>query len=158
MLAFATMTKVFQSHSRARHMAAACGVVALARTSNTDVQAVAGIYFEVGHRYRFEWLRGLARRLPARRAWDKQAVSALMDELGQIQRDLVREVLGNPPGPSDVRGALEAWQRAHESVLTRNQRLMAELESSTAPDFAMLAVASRQLASLTRPSVKTVSG
>ena len=26
MLAFATMTKVFQSHSRARHMAATCGV------------------------------------------------------------------------------------------------------------------------------------
>jgi glutamate dehydrogenase len=131
-------------------MAAACDIVDLARATGRSVEPVARAYFEVGERYRFEWLRGLARRLPVRRAWDKQAISALMDELAQSQHELVGDVLRCAPEHGDVESALGAWETAHEHAVARSLRVLAELETSPSPDFAMLAVASRQLGSLAR--------
>src|SRR5690606_11588797 len=106
---------------------------------------VAQLYFRVGHRFGFEWLRRVARRLPAQRAWDKQAVAAVLDELFSSQRQLVASMLRTCQDDEELSTLLEAWIESKRPIVARTGQLISELQAAASPDFAMLAVANRQL-------------
>jgi glutamate dehydrogenase len=125
--------------------ASACDVVALSDALGRTVIEVGRLYFSVGTRFGFEWLRRLARRLPAARAWDKQAIVAVVDELFISQHDLVRSMLSGCQGPVAGDELIERWIEANRTLVVRTQQLITELRATALPDFAMLAVANRQL-------------
>jgi glutamate dehydrogenase len=126
-------------------LAPACDVARLTRESARPLDQVARIYFGIGARFGFNWLRGAAARLPSDTAWNKLAVTALIEDIDTQQCDLARKVLAL----ADREDPVEAWIESRHLFVHRAEQLLAELQSMAAPDLAMLAVGTRQLKSMT---------
>jgi glutamate dehydrogenase len=123
-------------------------VVRLARQAQQPVGQVAHAYFAVGERFGFDWLRQAATALPAESAWDKQAVTAVVDDLYAHQGGLTRSVLAAASASAAPADALGGWIQARRPQVARADQLLSELQATGAPTLAMLAVANRALKSL----------
>ena len=125
----------------------ACDIVRIAKTAKIPVEQAGEAYFTIGARFGFDWLRRAAGHLPTDTAWDKLAVTAIIDDLFGHQGELTSRVLStseNGPSPEMI----EDWSQARRPLIARAEQLISELRASGNPDFAMLAVANRQLKSL----------
>ena len=100
-------------------------IVESAHASGLDATAVAKTYFAIGSRFGIDWLRRSAGRLPSDNAWDKLAITAIVDDLYEHQSELTNRVLTESKDAKDKTKIVESQ-----------------------PDFAMLAVANRRLKSL----------
>ncbi|HVR98705.1 MAG TPA: NAD-glutamate dehydrogenase [Thermoanaerobaculia bacterium] len=129
-------------------MVAICDIVRIAREAGVPAERVGQIYFDVGSRFGFDWLRRAAGQLPTDNVWDKQAVSAIVDDLLGYQRDLTVGVLSHARNGMPAGRAVEAWAEQRRPFIDRTEQLLAELRTVGAPDLAMLAVANRQLKSM----------
>jgi len=127
------------------HLSPVCDVVRLARETTLPVESVAEVYSTVGDRYGFDWLRRAAASLSTDTAWDKLAVTAIVDDFYGHQSELVAAVLNGKPSDGGLDDMLEAWADQRRPQLSRNAQLLQELRASGAPDLAMLAVANRQI-------------
>ena len=125
----------------------ALDIVRIARTCGREVLEVARTYFTVGSRFGFDWLRGAASQLPTDDAWDKLAITAIIDDFYGHQSDVTLNVLQQADGGA-VDGAVEDWAGRRTALVNRTNQLLAELRAAGTPDLAMLAVANRQLKSL----------
>ena len=126
----------------------ALDIVRIARSTGVPAIEVGKIYFAAGVRFGLNWLRRIASQLPADNAWDKQAVTAIADDLLGNQGTLTERVLaGARPGASPDE-LIESWAAARRPLVNRTDQLLAELHALGTPTFAMLAVANRQLKSM----------
>jgi glutamate dehydrogenase len=128
-------------------LAPACDIVRIADAVDQPVSQVATAYFGIGARFGFDWLRRAAGHLPTDTAWDKLAVTAVVDDLFGHQGQLTQRVL-ETAGNGAAEGVIDDWAEARRPLVARTEQLLAELQSTGSPDFAMLAVANRQLKSL----------
>ena len=142
-------------------LAPVCDIVRIAATLKLPVEKVAEAYFNIGERFGFNWLRRSAGSLPTDTAWDKLAVSAIIDDFYGHQSELTTRVLngGDRSGKGSGKGAgkaaaagsdkvIDSWSAGREPLVARTGQLLDELKASGTPDFAMLAVANRQLKSM----------
>ena len=132
-------------------------IVQLSLDTARSVGDTARVYFRVGEQFGLTWLRALARRLPTERAWDRQAVAAVLDDLFITQRSLVEVILrsGAPSAPPHL--VIETWCDKRRALVDRNAQLVTELQATLAPNFAMLAVANGQLKNLLADAQKSVT-
>ncbi|UEM21104.1 NAD-glutamate dehydrogenase [Skermanella mucosa] len=126
-------------------LASGLDVTRIARLCRREVPAVALVYFELGHRFGMEWLRCQAVQVKTENHWQKQAVSAIIDDLYGLQSDLTARVLNDG---QDHTGAIDAWAASRQGPVERIRQLLTELRGVTRVDLAMLAVANRQLRGL----------
>jgi len=138
----------------ARHVASlallapACDIVRIAAAAALPVLDVGRAYFAIGARFGFDWLRRAAGHLPSDSAWDKLAVTAIVDDLYGHQSDLTARVVDGLAGAGAANGMIDRWAEAHRPLVARTEQLLTELQSTGTPDLAMLAVANRQLRSM----------
>ncbi len=132
-------------------------IVQLSFDTHRAVGETARVYFRVGEKFGLTWLRGLARRLPTERAWDRQAVAAVLSDLHTTQRALVSVILSSSAANVAPQLVIEAWCAKRQALVDRNTQLVAELQSTLAPNFAMLAVANGHLKSLLVDAQKSVT-
>jgi glutamate dehydrogenase len=125
-----------------------CDIARVARQTGVPPEKVARIYFDVGSRLGFDWLRQAAAQLPTDNAWSKQAVSAIIDDLMGQQRELTIGVLGDSRDGAPAERAVETWSESRRPFMARTDELLSELRSVGTPDLAMLAVANRHLKSM----------
>ena len=125
-------------------LVSALDIVETARANKLAVEAVAGVYFDLGDRLGLEWLRNSARGFAAESHWQRQAVAAIIDDLYGEQRVLTGAVLA-AKGRTAVSGAVDKWFDANQSRVARNQRLIDDLRKADIQDLAMLTVANRQI-------------
>ncbi len=123
-------------------------IVRIAGDTGSAVGDVGETYFTIGNRFGFDWLRGAAHQLPTEEAWDKLAITAIIDDLYSHQTDLTLEVIQQANGKGAGNGSIEGWAEHRKPLITRTEQLLAELKAAGTPDLAMLAVANRQLKSL----------
>ncbi|MFI5401986.1 MAG: NAD-glutamate dehydrogenase domain-containing protein, partial [Planctomycetota bacterium] len=135
--------------ARLPFLAPACDIVRLARAGGRPIEAVGRAYFAVGGRFGFVWLRRAAARLPADTAWSKLAVSALVDDLDAQQADLTARVLELAHESEAPEAAIERFAESRRPLVMRTEQLLTELQALANLDFVMLAVACRQLKSMT---------
>ena len=128
-----------------RLLTPACDIVRLAQTLKMPVDTVGSTYFSIGERYGFDWLRGAAARLPSESAWDKLAVTAIVDDLYGHQGELTARVLEDAGKVDRVEAAIKEWAESKKPLVNRTEQILAELNAAGKPDYAMLAVANRQL-------------
>ncbi|HUL08479.1 MAG TPA: NAD-glutamate dehydrogenase [Candidatus Acidoferrum sp.] len=123
-------------------------IVRISRTTGVAVEQVGRTYFAVGARFGLDWLRHAAAALPSENHWDKQAVVAVTDDFYGHQRELTTRILG---AAAKANGAdpIEAWSAVRGPAVQRAESLVADLRQSGTAGLAMLAVANRQLRSLT---------
>jgi glutamate dehydrogenase len=129
-------------------LASALDLVRLARELRLPVAQIAQGYYVVGERFGFDWLRSTAGALPAESAWDKQAVTAVVDDLYAHQAALTRSVLQGATPSTAVADALDRWIAARAALVERADHLHGELQAGDVPNLAMLAVANRGLKTL----------
>lgn len=141
-----------------QYLLPAVDVVRVAELGRVSLEEAGQLYFKVGRKFGFEWLRSATRALPTRRAWDRQAVAALRDELFASQREVTLAVLRSTPADPDGAARLHDWGMARHAALARTEHLVAELRATQTPDFAMLTVAARQLRSLTASATTAAAG
>ncbi|WP_419902923.1 NAD-glutamate dehydrogenase [Kiloniella sp.] len=128
-----------------RLLTPACDIVRLAQTLKMPVDTVGSTYFSIGERYGFDWLRSAAARLPSESAWDKLAVTAIVDDLYGHQGELTARVLEDAGKVDRVEAAIKEWAESKKPLVNRTEQILAELNAAGKPDYAMLAVANRQL-------------
>jgi glutamate dehydrogenase len=126
-------------------LASALDITRIARLCRRDVPDVASVYFELGHRFGMEWLRSRAAKVKTENHWQKQAVSAIIDDLYGLQSDLTARILSD--GESHE-AAITTWAAARQGPVDRINHLLTELRGVARVDLAMLAVANRQLRGL----------
>ena len=120
----------------------------IAEVSNLSVETVARAYFSVGARFGFDWLRRAAGHLSTDTAWDKLAVTAIIDDLFGHQGELTSKVLDAAGGKPAAETMIDVWTQSRLPLVNRTDQLLVELKATGTPDFAMLAVANRQLKSM----------
>ena len=127
-------------------LAAALDIINAAQRNDLAVEAAGKIYFQVGERLGLDWLRTSARGLSANTHWQRQAVTAIIDDLYVQQRALTSSVIeANGDGDGAVDGVVNGWIDANRAAVGRNEQLLADLRKSGAVDIAMLTVANRQI-------------
>jgi glutamate dehydrogenase len=126
----------------------ALDIVRIAQRVKMKVIDVAKTYFTVGHRFGFDWLRSAAGQLPTDDAWDKLAVTAIIDDFYSHQTAVTLDILDRGDGGGAGDGAIQTWADKRHAMVNRTEQLLTELKSAGTPDLAMLAVANRQLKSM----------
>jgi len=126
----------------------ACDIVRIAGAAGLSVDYVARAYFAIGERFGFEWLRRCAGHLSTDTAWDKLAVTAIVDDLFGHQGDLTARVLSDGANGETPELRVDTWAEGRRPLVARTEQLLRELHSAASPDLAMLAVANRQLKSM----------
>ncbi len=129
-------------------------LVLVAEQAKSPIAAVAKIYFAIGARLGFDWLRDAAGRVNAETSWQKLAVGAIVDDLFSHQAELTLRAVaaaGGGDGVSlDAVGEIaERWMSRHRAGLARFDSRLAELKAAPMLELAALAVAGRELRALT---------
>lgn len=127
---------------RLKALSSSLDIVRIAAASGQQVEDVGAAYFLVGDRFRLDWLRRAAGTMKADNHWHRLALAAIIDDLWGHQNDLTSAVLCN--GETGV-AAVARWLESRAERMESLDQLLHDIESSTAPDLAMLAVANRQL-------------
>jgi glutamate dehydrogenase len=123
----------------------ALDVVCLAGHKADTVPKMARVYFGVGARFGFEWLRAVARRMETQTSWQRQAVQSMVDELYALQQDLVGQVVRAGGKSPAIEAVISDWTGARERLVARTEQTLADIRAAGTTDLAMIAVALRQL-------------
>jgi glutamate dehydrogenase len=124
---------------------AALDIAEVAADGKVEVDAVAGIYFEMSNRLGLSWLREKVAALPGRAHWQMLAKSAMQDDVSSLARAVTADVAR---GSGTASARVEVWRDRNRRALERAGQLFTELRAVPAPDAAMLSVALRELRSL----------
>jgi len=130
------------------YLVPACDIVAIAQCAAQPVLEVGKAYFTVGYRFGFDWLRRAAAALPSDSAWDKLAVTAMVDDLYGEQSVLTDRVVNGRGTLEAAETMIDHWAEQRRPQVARTEQLLSELQTVGNLDLAMLAVANRQLRSL----------
>ncbi|MEQ9490170.1 MAG: NAD-glutamate dehydrogenase [Alphaproteobacteria bacterium] len=130
---------------RLKVLSSACDVVRLATGANLPVTDVGKTYSGIGARFRLDWLRTSANRIPADTQWYRMALGAIIDDLWGLQSEITARVLAS--GEANEK-AIQAWCTERGDLVDRVDSLITELEGFPQLDIAMLAVVGRELRSL----------
>jgi glutamate dehydrogenase len=135
--------------ARMEPLNAALDIVELAANHDVSVAETARVYFEVGTRTGFDWLRAHIEKLPVDGPWQAIARTGLRDAALRVQRRLTERVL-SLKGRGSAQARVGAWLDSAGKDLTHWQRTLADMRDAGASDFAALTVgveAVRKLAS-----------
>jgi glutamate dehydrogenase len=110
-----------------------------AMASRLGIDFAARAYFDVGERIGLTWIKQQIESLPAEGHWQAVARGTLSDTLFELQRKITSAALasrGSSPG-----ARVERWLGDREAPVLSLKRILVDLRTGTAPDFATLSVA-----------------
>jgi len=130
-----------------RVLGAALDIAELAAESQVSLALAAGIYFELGERFRILWILASITTLKVSGRWQNLARINLRDDTFRIQRLLATRVLAtSDEGTASER--LDSWWQRNASKVQFAQNRIHAMQASGAPDFETLVVAVRELRKL----------
>jgi glutamate dehydrogenase len=117
----------------------ALDLVEVTMASHFDIGYAAKAYFDLGDRIGLTWIKEQIERLTADGHWQAVARGTLRDNLYELQRKITGAVLackGRDPG-----ARVDQWMARHSAPVESLKRVVVDLRTGTAPDFATLSVA-----------------
>ncbi len=127
-------------------------IIEVAAEINRDVSEVSPIYFELGERLNLPWLDRQIRTYPASNHWQALARNGYRDDLDAQQRAVTINALRDLDSASPAASAIEGWLAQHRVFLHRWEKLLTNMQSSTAVDCAIFSVAINVLLELGSPT------
>jgi glutamate dehydrogenase len=118
---------------------AALDIVEVSSTYRVSVGEAARVYFEVGTRIGFDWLRTRIEKLVVDGPWQAIARTGLRDAALRVQRRLTERVLARK-GRGSAHARVSAWVEAAGKDLVHWQRTLTDMRAAGAGDFATLSV------------------
>ncbi|MBL4836774.1 MAG: NAD-glutamate dehydrogenase, partial [Kordiimonadaceae bacterium] len=130
-------------------LSSALDIITVSEESGKNVNYVATVYFALGDRLGFDWLRQRSERIPADDHWDVLAIRSILEDLADQQRDHMLRVC-NKAGSKTARKATEVWAKAQATRVIRAERMIEDLSSSGVLTVAKMSFAARHLGSILR--------
>jgi glutamate dehydrogenase len=115
----------------------------VARAARVKIGYAARVYFEAGERIGLTWLREQIEGLTAEGHWQAVARSTLRDNLYSLQSMITLEALKCKARDAEARVA--KWLTRHAAAVDALKRVVVDLRTGPAPDFATLSVALQAL-------------
>jgi len=140
--------------ARATQSYTALGIIQAARETQAPVLDVARLYFLLGEHLELDWFSSQILASKIENEWQALARDTYLEDLEWQQRTLAVGALQHLPEDGNVLTCLRRWEEQEAALLQRWQQMLAQLHSSEAPDFAMFAVANRELLDLAQSSVR----
>jgi len=126
-------------------LAAAPDLVTVGEAFGRGIEEVATVYFAIGGRLEFPWLRSRVGAISADSHWQALAKAALRDDLASMQRHLTADALRGAAAKGDAARAIDEWESANHALLERFRQVLADLRTQGTFDLAMASVAMREL-------------
>ncbi len=130
----------------------ALGIIHAAAESDSPLLDVAQLYFLLGEQLELDWFSGQINAAKVENEWQALARDAYMEDLEWQQRTLATGALRHICENRDMPACLQRWQKQQGALVDRWKEMLTELHATDSPDFAMFAVANRELLDLARSS------
>lgn len=144
-----------QQAAGANHAYTGLGIVHVATQTSAPLMDVARLYFAVGERLELDWFSGQILASKVDNEWQALARDSYLEDLEWQQRTLAVGALRHMPEDANLLGCLEQWEAQEAMLMERWQNMLTELHATAAPDFAMFAVANRELLDLAQSSMRS---
>ncbi|OIZ99475.1 NAD-glutamate dehydrogenase [Rickettsiella grylli] len=135
------------------HEYALLDVIDAAQKNNLALQDVATLYFMVGERFSFTWLRSQIMKITIETLWDNLARVILLEDLDKQQRRLTVIILQcviDKQGNNEI--CLEQWEADNHDLIKRWEQFLADLRSTGELKLMMFSVVIRELVSMVNVS------
>ncbi len=132
----------------------ALGIVEAAQQDSAPLLDVAKVYFAIGEELQLDWFAGQILFAKIETEWQSMARDSYLEDLEWQQRTLARGALRYLNEDSDLVHCMRAGESREERLLSRWRQMLTELQAVAAPDFAMLAVANRELLDLAQSTAR----
>jgi glutamate dehydrogenase len=130
------------------HLYTLLPIIEAADVTGKDASEVATAYFAVGDSLELSWYLQQITNLPVENNWQALAREAFRDDLDWQQRAITVSVLQMADGPQEIEARVALWLDQHQRLVDRWKAMLTELRSATGTDYAMYAVANRELMDL----------
>jgi glutamate dehydrogenase len=130
------------------HLYTLLPIIAVADVTGQDLWQVAEAYFTVGSELELAGYLQQITALPVQNNWQALAREAFRDELDWQQRAITVDVLQMDAVDKPVALRMTEWLQQQPAAVQRWRTVLAELRSAGTVDYAMYAVANRELVDL----------
>jgi glutamate dehydrogenase len=134
------------------HASTALAIVDVSSDTHSDLLEVAMLYYHLGERLELDWFGAQILASKVENEWQAMAREAFMEDLQWQQCTLAQGVIRLRSDDRDIVGCITAWEEQEQALLRRWREMLSELHAASAPDFAMFAVANRELLDLAQSS------
>ena len=117
----------------------ALDLVEAAMAARLQIGFAARAYFDIGERIGLTWIKDQIETLSAEGHWQAVARSTLSENLYALQRRITGAVLACKGKTPQAR--VDQWLAAHAAAVDALKRIVVDLRTGAAPDFATLSVA-----------------
>ncbi len=129
-------------------LAPACEIVRLAASASLPATDVAQVFYRLGTRFGFDWLRDAAEACADGDEWRRNAADGIVEDLFATQTRLTRELLAAVGSGGIAPGIIGHWMDAHRSSVDRVLSMIKEIKTAPSVELAMLSVVNRELNAL----------
>ncbi|MVV46954.1 NAD-glutamate dehydrogenase [Pseudomonas sp. PB120] len=130
------------------HLYTLLPIIEASDVTGQNAADVAKAYFAVGSALDITWYLQQISALPVENNWQALAREAFRDDVDWQQRAITISVLQQGDGSQDVETRLALWMEQHEGMIERWRAMLVELRAASGTDYAMYAVANRELLDL----------
>ncbi|MVW75495.1 NAD-glutamate dehydrogenase [Pseudomonas xionganensis] len=130
------------------HLYTLLPIIEASDVTEQEPARVAAAYFTVGGALDLSWYLQQITSLPVENNWQALAREAFRDDLDWQQRAITVSVLQMAEGPDDIEARVGLWLDQHRRLVDRWKVMLGELRTATTTDYAMYAVANRELMDL----------
>lgn len=136
-----------------RHLYAVMGIIEAARDVEASSMEVAELFFMIGEKLELDWFASLITDIKVENEWQGLARDTYLEDLEWQQRSLAVGALKHICEKRDSALCIDRWMQQEQVLIERWQAMLSELHATSAPDFAMFAVANRELLDLAQSSL-----
>lgn len=134
------------------HAFTGLAIADVAATSGSELLEVAELYFQLGENLELDWFGSLILSSNIENEWQAMAREAYLEDLQWQQCTLALGVLQCRDDAADIQACLTSWEEREAPMLQRWRDMLSDLHGVVSPDFAMFAVANRELLDLAQSS------
>lgn len=123
---------------------AGCHILYLTQKLEKPIEIVASLYFQVGERFRLNWLREEAERLSSVTYWDKLVLEGIIDDLYQIQTYLTSSIISSKNWENNQE-IINDWEKDRAEKIQHLKKMYEEFKTQGNFNLSMLLLACRHL-------------
>jgi glutamate dehydrogenase len=130
------------------HLYTLLPIIEASDVTGENAADVAKAFFAVGSSLDLNWYLQQISSLPVENNWQALAREAFRDDIDFQQRAITISVLQMADAPQDMDARVELWLEQHKVMVVRWRAMLDELKAAVGTDYAMYAVANRELMDL----------
>jgi len=140
------------------HFFTMLGIIEAADETGQPTERVAQVFFSLGSELQMPWFTQVVTGLQVDSHWQALARESYRDDLDWQVRSMTVSALqlaGEDLTPKEI---VEVWLERNQFLIQRWRAMLAELKTTTNPDYPMVAVAMRELLDLAQNARQTSQG